>query len=55
MEEENNYAFKDEEILTKKHEKIQRAIGRTFFRGIGKSYGESEKSNNTTLDKGKYE
>ena len=40
MEEAYQYALKDEEILTKKHEQRQKGRGGRFQRGRARSYGE---------------
>ena len=55
VEESYQYAFKDEEILTKKHEKRQSGRDGIFKIGRGRSYGEGGRSNNSVQDKGKCE
>ena len=46
VEEVYQYALKDEEILTKKHEQRQRGRGSRFQRGRGRSYGEGGRYDN---------
>ena len=46
VEETYQYALKAEEILTKKHEQIQRGRSGRFQRGRGRSYGEGGISDN---------
>ena len=55
VEEAYQYALKDKEILTKKHEQRQRGRGGRFLRGRGRSYGEGGRSKNYVQDKRKFE
>lgn len=53
VEEAYQYALKDEENLTKKHEQRQRDRGGRFQRGRSRSYGEGGKYDSSMQDKGK--
>ena len=55
VEEAYQYALKDEEILTNKHEQRQRGRGGRFQRGRSRSYGRGDRFGNSMQDKGEYE